>query len=212
MPAGMKIITLSVGRPRNVAYGGRQISTSIFKKAVHDSRAVSLTNIAGNEQADRAVHGDRDKAIYVYSEEYYPDWARHFGRPCEPSQFGENLTVSGGRDSDVVLGTRYRVGSIECVATQPRIPCHKLGIRVGDEQFPNHFWTTGRLGFYLRVEAPGSIQVGDEFSTLDTPEHGITVRRLHEILQNTDKAAAALALAHLPHLDSGWQRRLHQIG
>jgi MOSC domain-containing protein YiiM len=206
----MEIREICVGKPQLVDVDGKAILTSIFKTPVTGRVAVGSTNIEGDEQSDLTVHGGRNKAIYVYSDEYSPDWVSEFGVDAlEPSQFGQNLAVTAGTDDAVVIGSQYRIGDVITRVTQPRIPCHKLGVRMGDPDFPNRFWQAGRLGFYLRVDTGGHFEAGDRFELLEQPEHGITVQALYGIVSG-DFGRASEAMQQLEHLDSGWQRRLRK--
>ena len=207
----MKVVTVSVGMPLEVDHDGKRISTGIFKSPANGAVFADRANLEGDGQADLSVHGGRDKALYFYSLDYYETWARELGRPSlEESQFGENLTVSGCRDEEVVIGARLRIGGAEVVVTQPRIPCFKLGIRVGDPTFPNRFWNAGRLGFYARVEQPGFVESGDAITVVDIPDHGITIRELWRSVTEVDRAACLLAMDPLPAIDDGWRKRLRR--
>jgi MOSC domain-containing protein YiiM len=205
------IETVCVGRPEIVHHNGEAVSTAIFKSPVAHRVAVGLVNIAGDRQADLSVHGGRDKAVYVYASRHYESWAAELGLTAlEPSPFGENLAVSEISEETVVLGSRFRFGSVTAVVAQPRLPCFKLGIRRQDDAFPNRFLASGRLGFYLRVEQTGETGAGDAFELVDRPEHGITVHTLWQTVfgERKDPAAARRCLASLPYLDPGWRRRL----
>ena len=208
----MRILQICVGKPRIVDNNGKEVTTSIFKSPVDGPRSVSLLNIDGDEQSDLEKHGGRDKAIYVYSADYYPTWQNELGvEQLEPSQFGQNLTVEGGTDDTVLIGSRYRCDELEVEVTQPRLPCFKLGIRLGDPDFANIFWNAGRLGFYLRVTNPGVIEVGQSFELVDTPDHGITLRRLYDVVMQGTPDEAQHMLDTLPGLSTGWQRRLRRV-
>lgn len=204
-----KILEVSVGSPRSVMHENKLVETAIFKSPVKAAVFASYSNLAGDKQADLSVHGGRDKAIYAYSREYYAGWARALGRTnLEPAQFGENLTVEGGRDHEIIIGDHYQIGDARVVVTQPRIPCFKLGMRLGDMRAPNMFWSRGELGFYLRVEKEGLLAPGDELILIERPGHEISIRSLWEILKRRDREKASKALSCLPHLDDGWRRRL----
>ena len=208
----MRIISIATGLPQEIHFDGRTFLTSIFKKPVAGPICARLTNLDGDRQADLTVHGGRNKAVYAYSEDYYRSWANELGRTdLETAQFGENLTISGGRDSEVVIGSRLAAGQAEFTVTQPRIPCYKLGARLDDKTFPARFWKAGRLGFYLRVEVEGDIRAGDALKTLSLPQHGIRVRDLYDIVNRDDAAKATYALEMLPHIDEGWLRRLRAV-
>ena len=186
------IESICVGKPKTVHHDGKAVSTGIFKSPVDHRVAVGLLNIDGDGQADLSVHGGRDKAVYVYSSRHYETWAAELGLAAlGPSPFGENLAVSEISEQDVVLGSRYRFGSVLGVAAQPRLPCFKLGIRREDDTFPNRFLASGRLGFYLRIEEPGETGAGDAFELVDCPGHGITVHALWQTVFGGRKDTAA---------------------
>jgi len=212
MNSAATIESIAVGRPREVQFGNKKTLTSIFKTVVDGPVSIRKLNIDGDKQADLSVHGGRDKAIYVYPSEYYASWASDLGAiSLEPSQFGENLTVSGVTDSHVVLGSKFQLGTAKVTVTQPRIPCFKLGIRLNDATFPKQFWEAGRLGFYLRVENEGTAEAGQSLQLVDAPVHGITVRGLYKTVVTGNRRDANLALENLPRLDEGWIRRLRTI-
>jgi MOSC domain-containing protein YiiM len=212
--AAATITELCVGLPKPVTHERKTVMTGIFKSPLSGPVHAGLLHLDGDGQADLSVHGGRDKAIYVYPVEHYAVWAKELGRPgLEPSQFGENLTVRGMTENSVVIGDRYRLGSVIATVTQPRLPCFKLGIRMNDEEFPHRFLHSGRLGFYLRVEQQGILQKGDEIERLHRPSHGISIFHLwHAVfVSDPDTGIAKHALASLPHLDAGWIRRLKRI-
>jgi MOSC domain-containing protein YiiM len=210
----MRITAVSVGMPRTIRYAGKDISTGIFKSPVSGPVAATMFNLEGDGQADLSVHGGRDKAIYAYPQEHYATWAAELGRDfLEPAQIGENLAVSGMTEESVIIGSRYRFGSVVAVVAQPSLPCFKLGIRLNDDRFPNRLLSSGRLGFYLRVEQEGSLQEGDSIELLEQPRHDISIRSLWQTVfsGNDDAVAAQLALDSLPFIDAGWIRRLKRI-
>ena len=208
----MRIVDVCVGRPREVTFQGQEYITSIFKDKVVGPVAVVDDNLEGDRQHDLNFHGGRDKVIYVYSLEHYKDWEQELGvSELEVSQFGENLTVSGCRDEDVVVGTQLRMGSVLTTVMQPRIPCAKLGARLENVDFPQLFWEKGLLGFYLRVDQAGSLQAGDEISIEQIPAHGITLRSLWAAVVNSSSNEASEILEKLDSLDAGWLRRLKKI-
>ncbi len=206
------IDSIAVGRPQEVEFDNKKTLTSIFKSCIDGPVSVRKLNIDGDVQSDLSVHGGRNKAIYVYSSDYYARWAHDLGATSlEPSQFGENLTVSGVTDSQVILGSTFQLGTAKVTVTQPRIPCFKLGLRLKDATFPKQFWDAGRLGFYLRVDNEGMTEAGQSLQKIEQPAHGITVRDLYEIVTIGKNREAGIALELLPHLDEGWRRRLRAI-
>jgi hypothetical protein len=59
--------TVNVGAVRTLTLGVRTITTAIWKEPVDGRIAVRGVNLAGDDQADRSVHGGPDKAIYAYA-------------------------------------------------------------------------------------------------------------------------------------------------
>ena len=205
----MTVLGIYVGKPKSILHNGKTVESGIYKNPVEGPVMARTTNLDGDGQANLDVHGGREKAIYAYSADYSEAWCRELGRESlEPSQFGENLLVRGYTDDTVVIGSRYRLGGAEVTVMQPRIPCSKLGIRVGDDEFPARFWEAGRLGFYLSVDREGPLNVGDELELLSVPEHGITLADLHSCVVAGTTARASEVLELLTSVDSGWVRRL----
>lgn len=202
---------ISIGKPRTVVHDGRDVETGIYKSPVDGPVRVTKTGIIGDGQADLSVHGGRDKAVYAYPLKHYPTWAAELGvDELEPSQFGENLAITGIDEDAVRIGDRFRFGSVVAVVAQPRLPCFKLGIRMGDPGFPPRFLQSGRLGIYLRVETEGETQAGDAFELVEQAGHGISVTRLWRCVfgKDVDRELARQCLEVMPHLDEGWRRRL----
>ena len=81
--------------------------------------------------------------------------------PVAPGTFGENLTTAGIDLTTSLLGDRWHVGSAVLEVSQPRQPCFKLGMRMGDPAFVVRFLDAGRPGAYLRIIESGKIAAGD---------------------------------------------------
>jgi MOSC domain-containing protein YiiM len=45
--------------------------------------------------------------------------------------FDENFTLEGLMETEVNVGDIFQIGSSKVIATQPRMPCYKLGIKFG---------------------------------------------------------------------------------
>ena len=198
-----RLISVNVGTPREIEWLGRRETTSIWKAPIEGRVAVRGVNVAGDDQADREVHGGPDKAVYAYAREDSDWWERELGRALEHGNFGENLTVSGIDVTAAVVGERWEVGSTVLEVAQPRIPCWKLGARMADPSFPVHFAAAGRPGAYLRIIEEGEIGAGDEIRVGDKPGHGLTVGDVARIYHQERNRCAQLLRA--PELAEGWQ-------
>jgi len=151
------------------------VTTGIWKLPVSGPIRIQGVNLAGDEQADRSVHGGPDKAVYAYAQEDLSWWTAEIGQLVAPGTFGENLTTVGIDVTNAVVGERWAVGSAVLEVSQPRTPCYKLGIRMGDQRFPSRFAEAGRPGAYLRIVTEGDVAAGGDIRVLSRPDHGVTV-------------------------------------
>ena len=178
------------------------VTSGIWKEPITGPVAVAGVNLAGDDQADRRVHGGPDKAVYAYSVEDYAWWEGELG-PLAPATFGENLTTAGIDLSAARIGDRWRVGSTLLEVSQPRQPCFKLGMRMGDEAFPGRFERARRPGAYLRIIEEGEVQQGDTIEVQPAEPPAIEIRSLVE--DEIDVDTLLLALRD-PRVPEGWRR------
>jgi MOSC domain-containing protein YiiM len=172
----MRVLSVSVGLPREVVWHGQTVLTSIFKTPVDGRLRATTLNLEGDQQSDLTVHGGVDKAVYVYPSEHYEFWRRALPRMELPwGVFGENLTTLGLLESEVRIGDRFRVGSCEFIVTQPRLPCYKLGIRFGRADILKRFLHSGLTGFYFAVAREGEVGAGDSIDSIEKAPDGLTV-------------------------------------
>jgi MOSC domain-containing protein YiiM len=197
MPSVPRVASLNVGGIRHVQWQGRDVTTGIWKQPVEGRIALAGVNFAGDDQADRTVHGGPDKAVYAYAREDYDYW-RARGMDVHDALFGENLTTEGIDLASCVVGEQWTIGSTTLEIAQPRLPCYKLGIRVGDATFLRRFLVAQRVGAYLRVVREGDVGAGDSIAVISRPAHGITLRNMLEALDNPERAAALREIERLP--------------
>jgi MOSC domain-containing protein YiiM len=149
--------------------------SAIVKAPVEGRVRVEGVNVAGDDQADRKVHGGPDKAVYAYASEDTAWWEERFEAPLGPGVWGENLTTQGIDVTGALIGERWRAGSVELEVCQPRIPCAKLGTRFGEQRMVQIFARAGRPGAYLRIIGEGDLAAGDPIEVLSRPDHDVTV-------------------------------------
>jgi MOSC domain-containing protein YiiM len=186
---GPRLVSVNVGAPRETVWRGRLVRSAICKDPVGD-RAVAIRrlNLAGDDQADRTVHGGSDKAVYAYATEDYRYWTDHEGVQTTPGLFGENLTVQGLDLRMALVGERWHVGSTVLQVTQPRLPCFKLGMRMNDPGFLRRFLSVGRLGAYLRVIEEGPVRAGDAIAVSDRRAQAATLQEMARSLLRGERA------------------------
>jgi MOSC domain-containing protein YiiM len=199
--------SVNVGEPRRVEANGHMILTAIWKSPVEGRVPLRGVNLSGDDQADRSVHGGPDKAVYAYAAEDTEWWEAELGEPLGPGAFGENLTVRGLPVSGAVIGERWAVGSALLEVAQPRLPCFKLGLRMGDPRFPKRFAAAGRPGAYLRVVREGDIGAGDSIEVVGRPAHGVTSAIVSRaLLREPELLPTALEAPELPAGLREWMR------
>ncbi len=190
------LVSVNVGEPRHIETNRGPVTTAIFKDPVQRRLAVSKLNLEGDRQADLVSHGGVNKAIYGYPSEHYPTWSGELERDdLVPGQFGENLTTRGLLETEVYVGDVFEIGSAIVRVSQPRSPCYKLGLRMGDPRFVKTFMKAGRPGFYFRVEQTGELGVGDEARRIERGSTGITVHELWKLSYGGGDDLARIELA-----------------
>jgi MOSC domain-containing protein YiiM len=206
--ADMKLISVNVGLPREVAVNGGGVSTGIFKHAVSGAIRVERLNLVGDRQADLSVHGGPYKAVYGYPAEHYDYWRRELAEDDLPwGMFGENLTTEGLHESAVYIGDRYRVGTAELVVTQPRSPCYKLGIRFGRPEMVKRFLHSGRSGSYFAVAQEGEVKAGDSIELLSRDANSLPISDINKLYASEKKDREMLERAvQIKGLSESWRR------
>jgi MOSC domain-containing protein YiiM len=195
--------SVNVGTPRAVAWRGRTVVTAIWKAPVAGRVRVRGGSLDGDRQADLAVHGGVDRALYAYAGEDLDWWAGQLDRWVGPGSFGENLTTRGLDVTGAVVGERWRAGGVLLEVSGPRAPCYKLGIRMGSQRFPRRFAAAGRPGAYLRVLEEGEVAAGDAVEVVHRPSHGLTVGDVADAYHHDH--AQAPRLLEAPELADDWR-------
>jgi len=161
------IVSVNVGGSRLFGqWRGRQVKSAIHKEPAVGPVLAEGVNLAGDDQADRRIHGGPDKAVYAYAAEDYEWWSDQLGRSLAPGTFGENFTTAGVDVTNSAIGDRWHVGEAVFQVTQPRDPCFKLAIRMGDSAFGKQFNAARRPGAYLRIIEPGHVAAGDPIAVV----------------------------------------------
>ena len=223
----MRLVSVNVGLPREVAGKGGSVSTGIFKEPVQGRVTVRRLNLDGDRQADLSVHGGADKAVYAYPAEHYHYWrgelagmAMPFGPFGLPGMFGENLTTEGLLEDAVNIGDHFRIGTAELVVTQPRLPCYKLGLKFGRDDMVKRFLASGRTGFYFSVSREGEVEAGDAVALIDRDPNHVAVPDITRLYVSKRYSPAEVETLHrattLRSLPQSWRTyflgRLEKLG
>lgn len=210
----MNLLAVCVGKPKEVPWQGKQVLTSIFKLPVDGPVAVRKENLEGDGQADLAVHGGIDKAVYAYSIDAYKSWKKELKITELPyGSFGENLVIDSFDESKIFIGDQFELGTCLLEVAQPRVPCFKLGIKFGDLKVIQSFNTLHRSGVYFRVKKEGVIQAGASLKLVYSEPVKLSVSELFQIIKDKgittkERAAECVQIKAIP---DKWRVRFQQL-
>ena len=214
----MRLLSLNVGLPRQVRFQGELVTTGIFKKPVQGSVRLRKLNLEGDKQADLKVHGGVDKAVYAYAGEHYDYWRQELPEMSLPwGMFGENFTTQGMFEESVNIGDQFKVGTANLIATQPRMPCYKLGVKFGNMDMIKRFLASGLTGVYFKVMKEGELEQGDEIKLIKKAENSVTVKDIVRIYTiDKDDIQTIERAIKIKDLPNGWRyhfiKQLEQVG
>jgi MOSC domain-containing protein YiiM len=209
----MQVVSVNVSKPKDVVHDGAVVSTGIFKEPVKGRLWVRKLGIEGDGQADLTAHGGPDQAVYAYPVEHYAYWEEQLGRdPLPFGQFGENLSITGIDEASARVGDTLKIGTAVLQVTQPRLPCYKLGIRMGaGKTFPKRFQKSGRVGFYLRVIKEGELAAGDRIERVDVPDSVTIIEFLKVYGSKRPSRRAISRVLAAPGLSHAWRTYLEDM-
>jgi MOSC domain-containing protein YiiM len=206
--ASGSIISLQLGQVAPL--GPEGVASGFNKRPVAGPVMAGRFGLVGDRQADRAVHGGPDKALYSYPIEHYASWRRvvpEHAALLVPGGFGENLTTEGPDEDRTAIGDILRIGFAIVQVTQPRQPCFKLALRFADRQMVRAMVRSGFCGWYLRVLEPGLIGPGASITLLERPNPAWSIARFNRLINRGDGTPEELAeLADLPGLAHHWRQ------
>lgn len=194
------LLSVNVGEAKPMTVQGETIITGFDKRPTDGAVRVEASGLVTDDHVDDA--DDLDRALLFYQRSYYDSWDSELGRRLPHGTFGENLTIDGPADNEVMLGDELRIGRVRLRVTQPRIPCRKMAVRLGEEDFPTRYLRSGRTGFFCSVIEPGLVRPGDKIELLRRSEDGMSVADLARILHlqqsDVEELSRVLACSALP--------------
>ena len=202
-----RLLSVNVGLPREVTWNRKTVRTAVWKFPVEKRRMVRKLNVDGDAQGDLVGHGGEHRAVFVYQMDSYRYWERFLGRSdFTLGQFGENFTVEGLLDDEVLIGDRYRIGYALFEVTQPRVTCYRVGIRMNEPRMPALLVAHHRPGFYFRVLQEGEVGAGDDIVKVADGPQRVTVADMDALLYLPGHSREQVERAlRIPALSKGWQ-------
>jgi MOSC domain-containing protein YiiM len=190
----------------------REGNTSAIAKTAAAGR-VQLTahGLAGDEQADRRVHGDEGKALHQFPAEHLAQLQAAFpeARNLHRGGLGENISTTGVTETDICIGDRFRIGTAIVEVSQPRLPCWKIEHRTGVTGMVDYVFKHGIAGWYFRVLEAGEIGDGDRIVHLERPANAPALALFWQLMREQQPAPEALEqLANATGLEPDWRKKL----
>ncbi len=175
----MKLVSINIAQSKTVLFDGRKVSTGIFKEPVAMGAFIEKLGFIGDEQVDQKNHGGVHKAVYAFSSNHYDYWRSVLkNSDLTAGSFGENLTISDFCEEVICIGDVVKVGDALLEVSQPRIPCFKLGIALGNNSAPKLFLRNYATGVYFRVLETGAVNPDSEITVIEKSQHGVSVKSL----------------------------------
>ena len=202
-----RILSVNVSLPKEINFEGQKVTTGIFKEPVKGRVMLRMLNLDGDKQADLTVHGGSDKAVYSYPIEHYEYWRKIFPNiKMSNGMFGENFTSEGLMESEVNVGDVFQIGSSKVIATQPRMPCYKLGIKFGRMDVIKKFLASSRSGIYFRVSEEGEVGAGDTIERITKDPNRITISDIVRLYaSHTEDIETMQRAVKVEALPDGWK-------
>ncbi len=211
----IRIRSVNVATPKRLGIeNGETLLSAIDKKPVAEAHiAVGDINLKGDDQANRAVHGGPDKAVYAYPSEHWPWWEKEHGIACRPGGFGENLTLEGAGETMVAIGDRFQWGEAVLEIAQPRVPCNKFVLHLKRADAGALMTISARSGWYFRVVETGIAPVTDGWLERVFESGGPTVREaFHAVFDKKTPTGRRREVYDAQGLSEAWRKRLRDAG
>jgi MOSC domain-containing protein YiiM len=208
----MQVVSVNVAQVRSITFRGEAHRTGIFKFPADHPVRINRLGLVGDRQCDLLNHGGEHKAVYGFALQHYEHWRSALDNPgLEPGAFGENLTLDELDEEAICIGDQVAVGSTVLEVSQPRVPCFKLGVALGNERAPALFTRYFHTGVYFRVLQEGEVSAGDSAEVEYRHPAGISVHALFRAFHDRDYPDRNALLAEAFKLDAlapEWQGKL----
>lgn len=203
-------ISLFVGSIRSLPESGRP--TGMYKQAVSGPIELGPEGFAGDQQADRRVHGGPDKAVHLYPAAHYARLAARFPEAAGQllvGSIGENISTGDLDENDVRLGDIWQLGSARLQVCQPRSPCWKIDERYACDGMAQFIAEQRLTGWYWRVVTPGSVGPRDALLLEQSDPAAFTLAEAMLLWQAHRPPLAAMErLLATPGIADNWRQKI----
>lgn len=153
-------------------------------------------------------HHTPNMDVHVFSLDRYPHFEALAGKRFPVPAFGENLSVSGGIETEVCIGDLFAVGTALVEVSQPTERCGTPGRSLGVPGLKKWVFACLYSGYYLRVIQTGWVRRGDEMVLRERRLPEWTVDRVNRaVVERIGDEALFEEMLALPLLSSDWKDR-----
>ncbi len=184
----MYIQSVNIAQPKTIIWNNKEVPTGIFKVPTPKPIFLGTQGVKEDYVADKKVYGGTFKACYLFSSDHYPYWKNLYpSLNWQWGMFGENLTVNGFNETQVMVGDIYKIGEALVQVTQPREPCFKFGVKFGSQNVISQFINHGFSGTYVRVIEEGLVESNDTVKLHHRLNTNLSVAQLYNLIFSKEK-------------------------
>ncbi|WP_442920019.1 MOSC domain-containing protein [Metabacillus sp. B2-18] len=206
-----KIIWLSKGKPTTLIHKGKEFRSGICKNQV-EKLEVKSSHILDDDVANHDYHGGSERVICVYPYEHYDFWENLYKQSLPKAAFGENLTVSGMKETDVCVGDIYQIGEVVVQVSQGRFPCSTINKYTNINTILNKIVEHGFTGYFFRVLEVGRISSDSSIKLIKKHPAGISVAAIHHtFFHHKENLSQIEKILSLRELSEEWQVRMEKL-
>ena len=206
----MENASLFIGGIAPLPQSGRP--TGMFKQPVGAPLFLGPEGFAGDQQADRRVHGGPEKAVHLYPAAHYARLAEKFPEAAgklRPGSLGENISSTTLDETRVRVGDVFQLGAAQLQLCQPRSPCWKIDDRFGVDGMAAFIAEQRLTGWYFRVVQPGEVAPDARLELVEPAPDTFNLATAMALWQEHRPALETLRqLAAAPGIANGWQRKI----
>lgn len=205
-----KIKGIHIGEPKLKTLSGRSFITGMDKQAVQKIH-LSYRGFNGDGVGNLRHHGGSDRAVCFYPYEHYIQWEQEFDKVLNRPAFGENLTVSGMKESEVFFGDIYQIGTSIVEICQGRIPCATISYFNEVPTFLKRTMETGYTGYFARVIEEGTIEDESNIILKERVQEAYSIERGNRILLHHEGNQTDIeGMLMLDSLADDWKKRVEK--
>jgi MOSC domain-containing protein YiiM len=125
---------------------------------------------------------------------------------------GENLSFDHLDEEKLCVGDIVALGGCKLQVSQPRLPCFKLGVRLGTPEALRTFMRIGRPGIYFRVLEEGKIEAGDTMKVIEPDPEKIPLNDLFRFHATREASAEwAERALRVEGMVGSWREKIKKV-